>query len=349
MNLKKGGENLFQNLRIGLKVGILGLGVVAGAEKAVASNSSDNLVGKGGGKSEYSYRPNMSAAVTEYFKDELTKNQDRLYKIESRLLDPEFVKKLKEENNLDFINSVREKSTARVKQSEKVLADPEGYYQSLEATVNQQKQQLLDHFSSPEFLEKIKAEFGFSETEATAYVVRLKDNLQTVEIKLLPSDSVIMEGMNLNTRGCYNYEKHALYIPFDMFEEETVLHEMIHSAYRSQDELSDRFEKLAKKTFRANPQNRVAYNEYLSEESEMAVRKKILDLKLEEWGIKKYGEKFTKEHYQKLMERYKENKLTPNLKDIIETFDIDGLIKMMNTTAYNLENQSSKEVADNLV
>ena len=46
--------------------------------------------------------------------------------------------------------------------------------------------------------------------------------------------------------------------------------------------------------------------------TERYVRLKILEKKLENLGIKKIGEKFTREHYDKMMELYFKNKLDDN-------------------------------------
>lgn len=73
---------------------------------------------------------------------------------------------------------------------------------------------------------------------------------------------------------------------------------------------------------------------YYFDANEILARKVCFDMELEKFGIKKYEEKFTKEHYKKVKELQKEGVLEKNSDQFFRMFERDSLIMIMNTTAF---------------
>ena len=60
-------------------------------------------------------------------------------------------------------------------------------------------------------------------------------------------------------------------------------------------------------------------NDYLSRSTERLVRKQQLDAQLEDYGIKKYGEKFTRKHYDAIMLLYSIGAFSGDVDQFIRT------------------------------
>lgn len=77
----------------------------------------------------------------------------------------------------------------------------------------------------------------------------------------------------------------------------------------------------------------------LSEPTELDARKKTTEYFMEQSGIKKYEEKFTKEHYEKLLELLKENKVPNDVRQFLEMIKSEYIEQIMNTIADNSNDQ----------
>ena len=82
---------------------------------------------------------------------------------------------------------------------------------------------------------------------------------------------------------------------------------------------------------------------YFFDPSERLVRKQTLDLEMERLGIKRYGEKFTHEHYNQLIRLYNNNKLSQDADRLLETTKPEYFEKIMNEIAQNDDNLESEE------
>jgi len=63
------------------------------------------------------------------------------------------------------------------------------------------------------------------------------------------------------------------------------------------------------------------------------VRKQILDLEMDKFGIKKYGEKFTRNHYNKLRDLDRAGVLSNDAHDFIQTTKPEYFEKIFNELA----------------
>lgn len=82
---------------------------------------------------------------------------------------------------------------------------------------------------------------------------------------------------------------------------------------------------------------------YLSEPTELAARKRQLDYFLEESSIKKYGEIFTKKHYNILIELGKKGKLPFGIVQLLVSIKPEFFEEMMNTLANNSNEINNQE------
>lgn len=73
---------------------------------------------------------------------------------------------------------------------------------------------------------------------------------------------------------------------------------------------------------------------YYIDADEILARKVCLDMELEKLHIKKYGEPFTKKHYEKIKKLKEEGKLQNDADQFFRMFKRDTLIMIMNTVAF---------------
>jgi len=83
--------------------------------------------------------------------------------------------------------------------------------------------------------------------------------------------------------------------------------------------------------------------EYLQDPTELAARKRQLDYFLEKKSIKKYGEIFTKEHYNILIELGKKGKLPFGIVQLLVSIKPEFFEEMMNTLANNSNEINNQE------
>ncbi len=84
-----------------------------------------------------------------------------------------------------------------------------------------------------------------------------------------------------------------------------------------------------------NPETFLEDIYYYSDPTEMYARKKVFDYDLERFGIKKYEEKFTKEHYQKALKILREQRLSPGGEQFMYMIKPKMMEKVMNEIAEN--------------
>lgn len=181
------------------------------------------------------------------------------------------------------------------------------------------KVDLLSHIKSDEYLEKLKKELGGNEDEAKKYQKTRVENLENVKITSL-SLNEIKERFGKDdppgayTVGYYSPDGNEVFIANNHKDKYvTAMHELIHASMHSEKDMTEKAKKILIESAKEGT------SEYLNKTEERIVRKQILDLEMANLGIKKYGEEFKDEHYEKLMEYFKEGKLSRPAKEFINT------------------------------
>ncbi len=144
----------------------------------------------------------------------------------------------------------------------------------------------------------------------------------------------------------YLPSSHVITFPFYNLDRIIIAHELIHSAYGGSSLLDKEEIKLLEKSFKKNKDISKTNNKYLKNISERIARKKQTDFYLESQGIKKYEEKFTKEHYKKLEELKNKKMLSAEVEELFDTTDEDGFIRIMNDIAYNNKKNGENNIED---
>ena len=201
-------------------------------------------------------------------------------------------------------------------------------------------------------------EKNFKKGQLFLYQRDLINNLKTVKFKIISQETLnqltTSENDNFISLGGYLRSEHTIYIvPRDLNSIfETILHESLHATYKGDRELTEKEKEILKKSFKLRRFIKKKYplhelpsvyqdgkseflENYHKKPSERIVRKKMLDFELEKLGIKKYDEKFTKEHYTILLKLIKEGKLSKDATEFILSTTRRDLINIMNTIAYN--------------
>lgn len=242
---------------------------------------------------------------------------------------------------------------ARRLRYQEIIANPTAYLEWAVARTNQRREEIMSHFQSPVFLEKLQAEWDCSFVEVQERRQRLIENLASVNVVYV-SPEQFSKQYGEDVAGIYISNTHTIKFPLDQFfDDETSEttcapnleeHELFHAAYLGEDEISSNFSRESDRSFRYYKNNDAEHGDYLKKASERLVRKKILDLELERLNIKKYGETFTNEHYKQLFKMYEDGLLDSNLEEIIQTTTPKDLEMLINDFAGN--NQAQETVKD---
>jgi len=237
-------------------------------------------------------------------------------------------------DKLELVEKEYKLSEAKAKE---IVANPESHYEKIIQEVKNCKQELINHFASKEFFEKVKKDMKLDDKKTHEKQENLINNLNTVKLVIASPDSIssLPNSYGLTGAASYSEELHRVVIPFSEVDWEEITHEFIHAAYRSIKELTPDEEKILYHNYKKEKGVSKETNKYLRNPAERIVRKTLLDLDLERWNIKKYNEKFTHEHYLKLLELKKRNQLDGAALDLLNTTTEKQLEKIMNTIAYN--------------
>lgn len=221
------------------------------------------------------------------------------------------------------------------------------------------KNELIEHISSQEYLNKLKSEFGGSDNRAKGEQARRIENLKKVNINIASSDELNEElkkrlngqklpGNFIKANGFYDPVSHETFVSFDDSHGAlTSLHELLHASTRGVDGITYRTKNTLVNSYENQGYLRKwikdEKDEYFSDPTERLVRKQILDRELEKLNIKKYGEEFTDEHYKKMMDAYKKGMFSHNAKDFIKRTKKDPKIFMQifNEIARNEEEKEN--------
>ncbi|HPT08204.1 MAG TPA: hypothetical protein PLE28_00715 [bacterium] len=215
-------------------------------------------------------------------------------------------------------------------------------FNDLNQMVDSIKNEIKIHIESKEYLNKLTIELDSNVLEATVQQqIRLKNlaNLKCnfVSLEALNSDSNV-EMFSYYLGGTVN-----IYLPYNSEDEEylkaATYHEILHEVTLGEKNISKKTIQTLKESYTTKNSN---YG-YFFDPSERLVRKQVLDLEMEKLGIKKYGEKFTHEHYNQLIRLYNNNKLSQDADRLLETTKPEYFEKLMNEIAQNNTNIESEE------
>ncbi len=134
-----------------------------------------------------------------------------------------------------------------------------------------------------------------------------------------------------NVDAYYNSSKHEIALPKNK-DDLSARHEIFHASTRGVYDMTESAKKILEDSYISS---NTKEDEYFSRPTERLVRKQQLDNEMEVLGIKKYGEKFTKKHYKKLMEYYNNGKLSHNANEFIERTKPEYFETIFNQVAQN--------------
>jgi len=212
----------------------------------------------------------------------------------------------------------------------KIANNPKEFYEQQLKFVQEIKSEIVSHFLSTDFLSKL--EILNSKEIAEEKRQKLIENINNVDIIFVSPESLSETD---ETLAYYLPSVHKIVFPFDNLNSIIVAHELIHSAYRGYSLLNKEEINLLKKSFKKSKEISRKENKYYKNISERIDRKKQTDFYLEIIGIKKYGEKFTKEHYKKLKELEEKKMLNGEVQDFFDMTNEDQFIDIMNSIADN--------------
>jgi len=202
------------------------------------------------------------------------------------------------------------------------------------------KEELTFHIKSDEYLAKLKKELNGNEDEAKRYQKIRAENLESVKITPL-SLSEMKEKFGkddppgANVVGYYDPVGHEAFIAYNHKDKYiTAMHELIHASTRQEKDITEKAKKILAESTKEGS------DDYLKKPEERIARKQILDLEMDKLGIKKYGEEFKDEHYEKLMEYFKEGKLSRPAKEFINTTKPEEFKKIFDELAKNESSDS---------
>jgi hypothetical protein len=197
---------------------------------------------------------------------------------------------------------------------------------------DEQKKWLQEKIKSKEYLARLTKEFGGDETKARA---EQKSRLDELDKDYVLESSEKIEDDVPGAAAYYDYDKtHLPHNGYDL--ENTAVHEYQHQSTRGNMSMSDYAKDLYKKGFDPTKTTKeIVVNgrtgeEYFGTPTEMDARKKELELDMERFNIKKYGEKFTPKHLESLLKLQKKGIIS---NEFLEMTKPEYLLKIMNTIA----------------
>lgn len=256
--------------------------------------------------------------------DEDIKNQAQLINAyEKYLINPDL--KIKEVGDLKF--------------------DQEDFKSNKEAFefYNQRIEKIAEHIKSPEYLNKLMTEYGADETAAKEHQKIRLANLYnggyslTDETPNFTSDRNSFETqLPKNIIGSDFTPEHEL-LGHKIVDGNVVsknANKLLALSYKKFDPQSPYFKNLIKADNEKDFNDMVRIlNNYYGDRGERFAYKQELEAEMEALGLKKYGEKFTSEHYDKLMKLYEQGKLSESSCRFIETTKPEYFEKIFNEIA----------------
>jgi|GEM_PF-1232681 len=219
------------------------------------------------------------------------------------------------------------------------------------AKVEKIRQNMISHMESKDYRDRLRVEIGrvlnydknspdydkkIDKFSQAIFSMRL-ERLKKVRIVLLPADEIGTHENNNEKNGnvlAFYSGKGEIYLPLEKPNEDVIFHELSHTVASDEDD-------LLKESYITQNSNQ---DSYLGSSSERRAFKSALDQELENLGIKKYGEKFTQEHFNKMIECDEQGKFSPGARVFIRTTKPELFEKIFNEVADNEVDKKSKIV-----
>lgn len=250
------------------------------------------------------------------------------------------------------------KKLEKLAQRKNIIADMEKDMMMVEA--EKWKKSLLHHVKRWDYLDKLAKETGSLAEALKIREERIK-NLETVEIFSMDRETMIRrnlyptrvsigsdfmdktvsnemineshrsifgDGAELN--GFYKPSVHQIAIRNDG-KSETTIHEIGHAITRSNKDIPIDTEILFYDAYKESGDKKT--DDYLKDPTELLTRKLLVDLEMSMIGIKKYKEKFTQEHYKRLMEEYDKGMLHRGSREFIDRIKPEYMEMIFNEIA----------------
>lgn len=240
---------------------------------------------------------------------------------------------------INEIKTLGTKTKSEIKNARKDIKNAHKNY-------DEQKEWLKDVIGSGEYKDRMLKELDSNEKAADAYIDLRKVNLDDKDYDLVYGS--LVDGVK--SVGEYSEDDKSIRIATNPPKgyEVTGLHEFVHDITDGGATMTKKAIDLYEKSFNPNiikERNSEEIVNYLADPTERDARKKVLEYDLEKLGVKKYGEVFTQEHYEKLFELAKKGMLSKNSLEFIVTTKPEFFLQVMNEIA---ENKITKDDSQNL-
>ncbi len=248
--------------------------------------------------------------------------------------------KIERETKIDsLLNEIKSIGTKTKSEIKNAHEDIKNAYKNYD----EQKEWLKDVIGSKEYKERMLKELDSNEKAADAYIELRKENLNDNDYNLTYG-STIEPGVV----GQYNHDDKVVHLVTNppKGREASGIHEFTHDITDGGVSISPKAADLLTKSFNFElVKEKLGENtaKYLENAEERDPRKKVLEYDLEKLGVKKYGEEFTQQHYEKAVELMKEGKLSANSVEFIVTTKPEFFLQIMNEIAENPKISSAED------
>ncbi|MEK7088791.1 MAG: hypothetical protein AAB913_01530 [Patescibacteria group bacterium] len=185
---------------------------------------------------------------------------------------------------------------------------------------------VLDNLKNPEYIQRLKKEMDSDDLDLTTedWSEHVQDELLSRTDQIADSNFIVSRNIKESVNGTKNlfafYQTFGnnVYLPANSFSDSfrnvsLAIHEFSHKVTKANEHISSKvislfeeaFDSVSVAKYLSSPDNFLDRVVYLSDPTEMYARKKVFEYDLERLGIKKYGEKFTIDHYKKVLELQK--------------------------------------------
>ena len=216
-----------------------------------------------------------------------------------------------------------------------------------------EKEWLKNVISSKEYFKRLVKEFnGDKKLASAAQKERLANLSKDFVIESVDS---IEKKVKPGVVGYYDPRDSTTYLAGNSDDMDTTdaLHEFTHQSTNSATGMTERAKELYAQAYDSVAVGEGAYQpekdywiQYLKNPTELDARKKQLEMEMEKFGIKKYGEVFTKEHYKKIKKLYDEEKLGIGSQEFMMAIKPEYFVEIMNSIAMNQSvNTESSSIA----
>lgn len=194
------------------------------------------------------------------------------------------------------------------------------------------RSKVIERVSSDDYLKKLTTEFGGDVNLAEKEQLHRIANLKSVEIELKGQTRDVMDEYDKLTGGnsfeedspkdgFYANNNNLHKIVSYKYNPSTLYHEFLHASTKGDIGVTDSAEKILERTYDKKGFLGMFKNKddaYKSKPTERLVRLEHFMAELDSLGVQKYGEVFSKDKYERIMELYKKGSLSRNANEFIE-------------------------------